>query len=105
MLLLVKNVTPMRETNGSHGCQRRVPSGPPRFPLADVYARFLPAQMLSDLLSLIRAWSPDVLVWDPMEFAGCIAAECLGIPHTACGPLFVFWQEAWHDTAGEVPKP
>ena len=64
----------------------------PFSPLADVYARFLPAQMLSDLLSLIRSWSPDVLVRDPMEFAGCIAAECLGIPHAACGPLFVFWQ-------------
>ena len=76
----------------------------PFSPLADVYARFLPAQMLSDLLPLIRSWSPDVLVQDPMEFAGCMAAECLGIPHAACGPLFMFWQGAWHDTPGELPK-
>ncbi len=77
----------------------------PLSPLADIYARFLPAQMISDLLSLARSWAPDVLVRDPMEFAGCIAAECLGIPHAACGPLFVFWQGAWHDSPGEVPKP
>ena len=77
----------------------------PFSPLADVYAGFLPAQMISDLLSLARSWSPDVLVRDPMEFAGCIAAECLGMPHAACGPLFAFWQGAWHHTPGEVAKP
>ena len=57
----------------------------PFSPLADMYAGFLPAQMISDLLSLARSWSPDVLVRDPVEFAGCIAAECLGMPHAACG--------------------
>jgi MGT family glycosyltransferase len=77
----------------------------PFSPLADLYARFLPPPMIADLLSLAHAWSPDVLVRDPMEFAGCIAAECLGIPHAACGPLFVFWQGAWHDTPGEVATP
>ena len=64
----------------------------PFSPLADIYARFLPPHMIADLLSLARSWSPDVLVRAPMEFAGCIAAECLGIPHATCGPLFVFWQ-------------
>ncbi|MCA1729584.1 MAG: glycosyltransferase, partial [Actinobacteria bacterium] len=46
-----------------------------------------------------------VLVRDPMEFAGCVAAEVLGIPHAACGPLFSFWQGAWHGAPGEVGKP
>ncbi len=77
----------------------------PFSPLADVFASFLPVRMVPDLLSLVRSWSPDVLVRDPMEFAGCIAAECLGIPHTACGPLFAFWQGAWHHRPGEVAKP
>jgi len=77
----------------------------PFSPLADVYAGFLPAQMVPDLLSLARSWSPDVLVRDPMEFAGCIAAECLGMPHAACGPLFAFWQGAWHHMSGEVKRP
>jgi MGT family glycosyltransferase len=77
----------------------------PFSPLADIYARFLPPPMLADLRSLARSWSPDVLVRDPMEFAGGIVAECLDIPHAACGPLFVFWQGAWHDTPGEVSTP
>jgi MGT family glycosyltransferase len=61
--------------------------------------------MVPDLLSLADSWSPDVIVRDPMEFAGCLAAEYLGIPHTACGPLFCFWQGGWHNVPGEVAKP
>ncbi|MCA1740568.1 MAG: glycosyltransferase [Actinobacteria bacterium] len=60
---------------------------------------------MPDLLALGRSWRPDVLVRDPMEFAGCVAAEVLGIPHAACGPLFSFWQGAWHGAPGEVGKP
>jgi len=61
--------------------------------------------MVPDLLALGRSWRPDVLVRDPMEFAGCVAAEVLGIPHAACGALFSFWQGAWHGAPGEVGKP
>jgi MGT family glycosyltransferase len=34
-----------------------------------------------------------------------VAAEALGCPHAACGPLFCFWDGAWHATPGEVAKP
>ena len=74
-------------------------------PLNDVFAAFLPPRMVPDLLEIGRAWSPDAVVRDPLEFGGCVAAEVLGIPHTACGPLFALWQGAWHDTPGEVAKP
>ncbi len=74
-------------------------------PLRDVFGAYLPARMVPDLEEIVHTWSPDVLVRDPMEFAGCVAAEHLGIPHTACGPLFMFWQGAWHHTSGEVAKP
>jgi MGT family glycosyltransferase len=77
----------------------------PFSPLEDVYTAFLPPRMVPDLLALGRSWRPDVLVRDPMEFAGCVAAEVLGIPHAACGPLFSFWQGAWHGAPGEVGKP
>jgi hypothetical protein len=77
----------------------------PFAPLADIFAAFLPPLMVPDLLALARSWKPDVVVRDPMEFAGCVAAEVLGIPHAACGPLFSFWDGAWHGPPGEVGKP
>ena len=74
-------------------------------PLNDVFAAFLPPRMVPDLLEIGRVWSPDVVVRDPLEFGGCVAAEVLGIPHTACGPLFALWQGAWHDAPGEIARP
>ena len=74
-------------------------------PLADVYFDFMPAAMVPDLLRIAADWRPDVVVRDPMEFAGCVVAEAFGIPHTACGPLFAYWQAAWHGAPGEVVKP
>ncbi|HET9496418.1 MAG TPA: glycosyltransferase, partial [Chloroflexia bacterium] len=38
---------------------------------------------LPDLLAVAREWRPDVLVRDMVEFAGCVAADGLGIPHAA----------------------
>jgi MGT family glycosyltransferase len=39
------------------------------------------AARLADLLPLVASWQPDVIVRENTEFAGCIAAESLGIPH------------------------
>jgi MGT family glycosyltransferase len=74
-------------------------------PFVDVYADFLPAAMAPDLFQIADSWRPDVVVREPMEFAGCVLAEALSIPHAACGPLFSYWQAAWHDVPGEVGKP
>lgn len=41
------------------------------------------AAMTSDLLVLIPAWRPDLLVRERGEYGGCIAAERLGIPYAA----------------------
>jgi MGT family glycosyltransferase len=74
-------------------------------PLRDVYATFLPSRMIDDVLALTRSWQPDVIVREPMEFGGCVAAEVAGIPHVVCGPLFAFWLGAWHGASGEVDMP
>jgi MGT family glycosyltransferase len=82
--------------------------GPQAAPLSgvrDVFAGFLTPRMVSDVLAIAQTWPFDVLVRDPLEFGGCVAAEALGCPHAACGPLFCFWDGAWHAMPGEVAKP
>jgi MGT family glycosyltransferase len=74
-------------------------------PFIDVYADFLPSTMAPNLFRIAKSWRPDVIVREPMEFAGCVVAEALRIPHAVCGPLFSYWQSAWHDVPGEVSKP
>jgi MGT family glycosyltransferase len=61
--------------------------------------------MAPELFGIVRSWRPDVVVREPMEFAGCVVAEALNIPHAVCGPLFSYWQAAWHDVPGELSKP
>ncbi len=44
---------------------------------------FVPAaeRRLPELLAVCRAWRPDVIVREQTEFAACVAAERLGLPH------------------------
>jgi MGT family glycosyltransferase len=82
--------------------------GPQAAPLSgvrDVFGGFLAPRMAPDVLAIAQTWPFDVLVRDPLEFGGCVAAEALGCPHAACGPCFCFWDGAWHATPGEVAKP
>src|SRR4051812_3646868 len=81
------------------------PESAPFSPVRDVFAGYMAPRMVPDLLAIARAWPFDLLVRDPLEFGGCVAAEVLGLPHTAYGPLFCFWDGAWHNAPGEVPKP
>ena len=74
-------------------------------PVRDVFAGFLPPRIVPDLLAISRAWPFDVLVREPLEFGGCVAAEALGLPHATYGPLFCLWDRAWHAAPGEVAKP
>ncbi len=40
-------------------------------------------QMAADLLDSVASWQPDLLLRDPVEFGGYIAAERWGIPHAS----------------------
>lgn len=40
-------------------------------------------QMAADLLENVSAWQPDLVLRDPVEFGGYIAAERWGVPHTS----------------------
>jgi MGT family glycosyltransferase len=74
-------------------------------PLRDVFAGYLPEQMTPDLLRIAHEWPVDVVVREPLEFGGCVAAEALGLPSATCGPHFCFWDGAWHAFPGEVARP
>jgi UDP:flavonoid glycosyltransferase YjiC (YdhE family) len=39
--------------------------------------------VLPDLTRVARAWSADLVVRESLEFAGCVAAEALGLPHAS----------------------
>ncbi len=52
------------------------------FTLQKVFASVRAERSLPDLLDIIRDWRPDVVVRENTEFAGCIAAERAGIPHS-----------------------
>jgi UDP:flavonoid glycosyltransferase YjiC (YdhE family) len=51
--------------------------------LAQLYGfiQELAPRMADDLMRLVDAWRPDVILRDPVEFGGYIAAECHGLPH------------------------
>ncbi len=55
----------------------------PAWALPNLFAGIWPAGRLPDLLTVCREWEPTLLVREDMEFAGCIAAERLEIPHAA----------------------
>ena len=38
---------------------------------------------IDELLALIAAWQPDLIVREETEVAGCVAAERVGLPHAA----------------------
>jgi UDP:flavonoid glycosyltransferase YjiC (YdhE family) len=48
---------------------------------SDYFAGVWARETLVDLLPLAREWQPDLIVREDVEFAGCVTAECLGIPH------------------------
>jgi UDP:flavonoid glycosyltransferase YjiC (YdhE family) len=60
---------------------------------ANLFAGVWAERRLPDLRAICAAWKPTILVRENLEFTGCIAAECHGLPHavvqvTAWRPWF-----------------
>lgn len=45
------------------------------------FVQALGPKMADDVIALAREWKPAVIVRDPLEFGGYIAAESVGVPH------------------------
>jgi MGT family glycosyltransferase len=51
--------------------------------LPNIFVGVYSVAMTPDLLTIARAWHPDLIVRDTNEYGGCVAAEVLGIPHAS----------------------
>src|SRR5215210_2415846 len=48
-----------------------------------VFAKAAPNRLVPDLREHVAAWRPDLIVRESAEFAGCIVAEQVGLPHAS----------------------
>jgi UDP:flavonoid glycosyltransferase YjiC (YdhE family) len=65
-----------------------LPPAPPPGPrygafVARLFADVATDHMVPDLLAVVDAWRPDLVVRESMEFGGCLVAEYAGIPHAS----------------------
>lgn len=59
----------------------RVPPAPPPDMFARGFVRVLGAAFAADLLDAVAHNPPDLILRDPVEFGGYLAAERMGVPH------------------------
>jgi UDP:flavonoid glycosyltransferase YjiC (YdhE family) len=45
------------------------------------FIQALGPRMADDVIALMKPWRPDVIIRDPLEFGGYVAAEYYGLPH------------------------
>jgi UDP-glucoronosyl and UDP-glucosyl transferase len=51
--------------------------------VANLFIGAAARHMLRELIGVARGWSADLIVRESLEFAGCVAAEALGLPHAS----------------------
>ncbi len=60
----------------------------------DLYVRCYAGAALSTMLAAIEDWRPDLIVRESAEFASCVAAEHLDVPHARVGlSLSAQWED------------
>jgi UDP:flavonoid glycosyltransferase YjiC (YdhE family) len=64
------------------------------------FIQVLAPQMADDLIELMNTWKPDVIIRDPVEFGGYIAAEHYALPHATV--LWAFYISAKFSCADAV---
>jgi UDP:flavonoid glycosyltransferase YjiC (YdhE family) len=51
--------------------------------IANLFIGAAARRMLPELIGVARQWAADLIVRESLEFAGCVAAEALGLPHAS----------------------
>jgi UDP:flavonoid glycosyltransferase YjiC (YdhE family) len=64
----------------------------------EIFVRTRARRSLPDLLALCRSWQPDLIIRESTEFAGCIAAEVLGLPDATI--QVGCWRPEYHRLVG-----
>jgi UDP:flavonoid glycosyltransferase YjiC (YdhE family) len=70
---------------GTWGAFPPLPPPGPEFAgfVVTVFADVTTGRMVPDLIAIARDWAPDLVIRESMEYGGCLAAECLGLPHAS----------------------
>src|SRR5580658_8929470 len=78
-------------------------SGEERFAwvIANLFIGAAARRMLPELIGVAREWSADLIVRESLEFAGCVAAEALGLPHASVAAA----ADSALDRRGELAGP
>ncbi|MFB9909392.1 activator-dependent family glycosyltransferase [Allokutzneria oryzae] len=62
--------------------------------------------IVDDLVSFARSWKPDLVLWDPITFAGGVAARAVGAAHARlnwCLDIYSTMREVFHQLAAQQP--
>jgi glycosyltransferase (activator-dependent family) len=62
--------------------------------------------IVDELVEFARQWRPDLVVWDPITFAGGVAARAVGAAHTRlswCVDVYSTMRQVFHDLAAQQP--
>jgi UDP:flavonoid glycosyltransferase YjiC (YdhE family) len=67
-----------------------------------VYGTWVTRAKMEDILVLCSRWRPAVLVRDPTDFAGLLAAEAQGLPQTTLGFSQFYPRRTWQQEVGST---
>jgi UDP:flavonoid glycosyltransferase YjiC (YdhE family) len=67
--------------------------------VSQIFAGATAGPMAADLCAIVAATPPDLIVRDPLEFGGWLAAEHAGIPHASAGASVFAPARAWRRLA------
>ncbi len=62
--------------------------------------------IVDDLVAFARSWQPDLVVWDPITFAGGVAARVVGAAHARlswCVDVYSTMRRVFHELAAQQP--
>lgn len=63
--------------------------------------------IVDDLVEFARYWQPDLVIWDPITFAGPVAARAVGAAHarlTWCVDVYSTMRQVFHELAAQQPE-